>query len=78
MSSTNASWITLTATGTGSGTGSFTVPTNPGTLSRSGTISVAGVQITVLQGGSTVPVTAPSPLKAGPKAPSNLRIVIKK
>jgi len=76
MSSTNAAWITLTATGTGSGTGSFTLPANPGTLSRSGSISVAGVQITVIQAGSTSP--APSPDKSAPKAPANLRIIIKK
>jgi hypothetical protein len=68
--STNASWVTLTAGGTGSGTGTYTVSVNLGTLSRSATISVAGVQISLLQSGGTS-------LTAAPPAPSNLRMIIK-
>ena len=53
--STAASWITLTPAGTGSGTVSYTVTANPGTLTCSATISVSGVEITVIQGQPTTP-----------------------
>jgi all-beta uncharacterized protein len=69
-SSTNVGWVTLTtASGTGSGTGTYTVPANPGTLSRSATISVAGVQIRLLQSAGTSVTGAPD-------SPTNLRVII--
>jgi hypothetical protein len=73
-SSTNVAWVTLTtSSGTGSGTGAYTVPVNMGTLSRSAMISVAGVQISLLQSAPTSLTAEPAP-----PAPSNLRVIIKK
>ena len=60
-SSTSASWVTLTtASGTGSSTGAYTVTANPGTLSRSATISVAGVQISLFQSAGTSLTASPA------------------
>src|SRR6185436_3971995 len=71
-SSATVAWVTLTTgSGTGSGTGTYTVPANPGTLSRSATISVAGVQISLLQSAGTS-------LTQAPEGPTNLRLIIKK
>jgi len=63
----NSSWITITsaASGTGTGTVTYAVTTNTGTSSRSGTLAIGGVILTVTQeAGSAVP-----------PAPGNLRIV---
>jgi hypothetical protein len=63
-SSTANSWITLTGSATGSGSATYSVPANAGTSSRSGTITVAGIQIGVTQEA----IRTPAP-------PTNLRIV---
>jgi hypothetical protein len=65
-SSSSAAWVTLTnSSGTGSGTATYTFPANPGSTTRSAVVSIAGVQVTVLQGGTTMTTLAP---------PANLRI----
>ena len=53
--STDASWITITSgnTGTGNGSVGYTVASNPGANTRTGTISVAGQMVTVSQTGAT-------------------------
>lgn len=52
----NASWIIITsgASGTGSGTVSISVAANPGTASRTGTLTIAGQTFTVIQSGAAV------------------------
>jgi hypothetical protein len=55
-----------TTSGTGSGTAAFTYAANFSGASRSALISVAGVQLNVLQNSTTSTTVAP---------PSNLRIV---
>jgi hypothetical protein len=65
-SSVTQPWVTLSATGTGTGQGTYTVPANTGTVTRSATIHVAGVSISLTQ-------NAPAPQTTG--APSNLRII---
>lgn len=49
----NASWITITAgaSGTGNGSVSYLVEANPSSLSRTGTLTVAGKTFTVIQTG---------------------------
>ena len=51
----NASWITVTggASGSGNGTVTYSVAANPGTLSRTGTLTIAGQTHTVTQSGTT-------------------------
>lgn len=53
--SSGVSWITLTAglSGSGSGTVSFTVAPNSSTSQRTGTLTVAGTVVTVVQGGTS-------------------------
>lgn len=52
--SSGAAWITLTAgaSGNGNGTVSFSVAANPGTSSRTGTLTIAGQTFTVTQAAS--------------------------
>ena len=47
----NDPWLTLTSgnTGTGNGTATFTATPNPGTTARTGTITIAGQTVTVVQ-----------------------------
>jgi Putative binding domain, N-terminal len=54
-SSTNASWLTVTAgaTGTGSGTVSLFATPNTSSVSRTGTVTVAGQTVTVTQSGQS-------------------------
>ena len=63
-STSGTSWISLTGSGPGSGTAAYTVSANTGTISRSATVTVAGVSVRFDQ----FILTAPTP-------PSNLRIV---
>jgi all-beta uncharacterized protein/BACON domain-containing protein len=65
----NTSWITITAgsSGNGSGTVAYTVPPNPGTTMRTGTMTVASRIVPVTQ---LVPNT-PLP----PPTPTNIRII---
>jgi hypothetical protein len=58
----SASWITVTSGGAGSGNGAvgFTVNANPGTSSRSGTITIAGLSFLVSQAGATAPPPPPA------------------
>lgn len=53
--SSSVSWITVTAGASGSGNGqvSYSVAANPGTTSRTGTITVGGQTFTVTQAGQT-------------------------
>jgi hypothetical protein len=67
-SSTGAVWITLSASGTGSGTGTYTIPANTGSTTRSATIYVSGVAISVIQN----PTTTTNPAMS---SPNNLRII---
>jgi hypothetical protein len=66
-----ASWITITAGTSGTGTGSVTysVAANPGTATRTGTLTVAGQTVTVTQQGQpcsfTVSPTSVSAAAAG-------------
>lgn len=57
MAKSNASWISITggtaSTGTGSGTVSYNVAANPGTATRTGTLTVAGKTFTVTQYAAT-------------------------
>lgn len=59
-----ASWITLTGSGPGSGSTAFTIAANTGTTSRTATLTVAGLAVSVTQAPPTIP-----------SAPDNLRII---
>src|SRR5262245_60607422 len=48
----NAPWLHTAATGTGNGLATFTFDANPG-ATRSGTLTIAGLTLTVTQAGST-------------------------
>jgi sugar lactone lactonase YvrE len=50
--SSNVSWLHASSTGTGNGLATFTFDANPG-ATRSGTLTVAGLTLTVTQAGST-------------------------
>jgi hypothetical protein len=50
--SANASWLHTSAAGTGNGLATFTIDANPG-ATRSGTLTIAGLTLTVTQAGST-------------------------
>ncbi|MET0163699.1 MAG: BACON domain-containing carbohydrate-binding protein, partial [Vicinamibacterales bacterium] len=68
--SNNTSWITVTggSTGTGNGTVSYTVAANTSTTPRTGTLTIAGVTVTVTQAGAcayTIAPTTQSVLAAG-------------
>jgi len=59
-----ASWITLTGSGPGSGSTAFTIAANTGTTSRTATLTVAGLTVSVTQAPPAIP-----------GAPENLRII---
>jgi sugar lactone lactonase YvrE len=60
--SSNATWLNTSATGTGNGLATFTFDANPG-ATRSGTLTIAGLTLTVTQAGSTyVPANSPTTL----------------
>ncbi|MCC6132445.1 MAG: hypothetical protein IT186_21180 [Acidobacteria bacterium] len=60
--STSTSWITLATTGgTGTGPVTYSVGANPGTASRTGTITAAAKVFTVTQPGQTCPTITISP-----------------
>ena len=68
--SNNTSWITVTggSSGSGNGTVSFTVAANTSASPRTGTLTIAGVTVTVTQAGAcayTVAPTTQSVLAAG-------------
>ena len=68
--SNNTSWISVTggSSGTGNGTVSYTVAANTSTSPRTGTLTIAGVTVTVTQAGAcnyTVAPTTQSVLAAG-------------
>jgi hypothetical protein len=69
----NASWITVSGlpSRTGSGTVSFSVTANTAAGSRTGTLTMAGQTVTVIQGG-----TGSSQTTDGPSAPSGVRVTI--
>jgi hypothetical protein len=56
---------------TGSGTVSFSVTANTAAGSRTGTLTMAGQTVTVIQGG-----TGSSQTTDGPSAPSGVRVTI--
>lgn len=66
-----APWITITgaAGGTGSGQLAFTVAANPATMPRSGTLTVAGTNVTIDQAAAAPPACSyavtPSPVNVG-------------
>ncbi len=65
----NASWITITAGGSGSGNGAvnYSVAANPGSVARSGTMTIAGQTFTVNQAGILCPaVTSLNPASGRP------------
>jgi hypothetical protein len=62
--STPVTWITLTGSGPGTGATAYTIAENTGTLTRTATLTVAGLTVVVTQ----APVTLPAP-------PENVRII---
>jgi hypothetical protein len=74
--SSSASWVTVaTTSGTGSGSVTYSFQSNTGTLSRSALLSVAGVQVTILQNPTTTTVQNPATAPATMAAPTNLRVI---
>lgn len=61
-SASNVAWITVTGSGSGNGTATYVVAENTGTVSRTGTLTVAGKTFTVQQG-------------VKPRSPTNPRII---
>ena len=62
-STSNAPWITITAGASGSGNGSvtYTVAANPGTTSRTGTLTIGGNTFSITQAGTTCAPTLSAP-----------------
>src|SRR4029077_6426541 len=72
----NASWLTISAgsVGVGSGPVNYTVAANPTTVSRTGTLTVAGRTVTVIQSPGSAPCTftvSPTALIPGAAASSS-------
>ncbi len=65
--STSASWITFTGGTSGSGTDwvQFLVAANSGTGSRTGTVTISGENVTVVQSGSCTFIVSPQTLPVG-------------
>ena len=61
-SASGASWITVTGSGSGNGSATYAVAEHTGTVSRTGTVTVAGKTFTVQQG-------------VKPRSPTNPRII---
>jgi hypothetical protein len=61
--SANAGWLHTSAAGTGNGLATFTFDANPG-ATRSGTLTIAGLTLTVTQAGSTYAPANPLTLAA--------------
>jgi hypothetical protein len=61
--SSQADWIGITSgsSGSGNGTVQFTIAQNPGTSPRTGTLTIAGQTVTVVQAAPPPPAPAPAP-----------------
>src|SRR5262245_11045639 len=72
--SANASWLHTSATGTGNGLATLTFDANPG-ATRSGTLTIAGLTLTVTQAGSTYVAANPLTLvSSGLKGPRGMAV----
>jgi sugar lactone lactonase YvrE len=72
-SSNAPSWLHTSAAGTGSGLATFTFDANPG-ATRSGTLTIAGLTLTVTQAGSTYVAAKPLTLASGLNFPSGVAV----
>jgi uncharacterized protein (TIGR03437 family) len=63
----NAPWINITSGGSGNGMGrvNYSVIANPNANQRTGVITIAGVNVTVMQGGAGLSSCAVTPITAG-------------
>src|SRR5262249_13304310 len=70
----NAPWLHSSSKGTGSGLATLTFDANPG-ATRSGTLTIAGLTLTVTQAGSTyVPANPLTPLVSGLNLPQGVAV----
>ena len=69
----NASWLHTSANGSGNGLATFTFDANSGTT-RTGTLIIAGLQMTVTQAGSGYGAASSVPLLSGLSSPSDVAV----